>query len=198
MTTAVDRPVLPSPDSPVYRMADGSEFPRVSTILREAGLSNFDAQYYTEEVRDRGTRVHAAIHQALSVGWSTYYLDIEGYISAFRQWQADTDYLIDASEVPVANSNLRYAGTVDLLARRRGSEVLRYIVDIKCGTVPPTVGPQTAAYARCLPGWWFRAVLNLRSDGSYRFGLLDDPEDDVDFLAALRLYHRKRSKYAIG
>jgi hypothetical protein len=187
--------------------------PSVTTILRESELCNFSSPWFTDEVRDRGTRVHAAIEalvngaevdDAITVPPLSAGLDAElrpceelrPYVLAFQQWQRDERMDITGTEVRLSDEALGYAGTIDITGERNGATRNKYVVDVKCGSVPPSVGPQTAAYARLLnDGWWFRASLNLRKDGTYRYDLLEDDQDEDDFLAALRLYHRRRHKY---
>lgn len=181
---------------------DGRELPSVTRVLRDAGLIDCSAPWFTEAVRDRGTFVHQAIALLVEgdLDWDTLDPGLVPYVQAFDRWRLDGGFIVEACELRLCDETLGYAGTADLLAKRwsgaTGSWV-SYLIDVKCGAVPPSVGPQTAAYLRCLAheGWRFRAVLNLRPDAAYRFDLLEDPEDEDDFLAALRLFHRKRTVY---
>lgn|SRR5574341_116369 len=188
-------------DAGAHRYAlGGRELPSVTSILRDAGLIDHSAPWFTDEVRNRGTYVHQAIALLVEqdLDWETLDPALVPYVQAFDRWRAEGNFVIEATEQRVCDEALGYAGTADLMAKRWSgatSAWLSYLVDVKCGTVPPSVGPQTAAYARCLDFWRFRASLNLRSDGAYRFELLEDPEDEDDFLAALRLFHRKRTRY---
>jgi hypothetical protein len=172
--------------------------PSVTTILRESELCDFSSPWFTDIVRDRGVRVHAAI-ETIANGESAMFSgddEVLPYVLAFQKWQADDSIAITGTELRLHDAALGYAGTIDLIGERTGATKNRYVIDLKCGGVPPSVGPQTAAYARLLnDGWWFRASLNLRKDGTYRFDLLEDDQDEDDFLAALRLYHRRRHKY---
>jgi hypothetical protein len=178
---------------------DGRELPSVTTILRDAGLIDFAAPWFTDEARARGTYVHEAIALLVEqdLDWERLDPTLAPYVQAFERWRTEGGCIVEACEQRVAHEALAYAGTIDLLAKRWSGATEtweRYLIDVKCGAVPPSVGPQTAAYLRCLAheGWRWRAVLQLPGDGSYRFDLLEDPEDDDDFLAALRLFHRKR------
>lgn len=190
---------LPHPDAEHYVLPDGRPLARVTSVLREAGLADFSATWFTEDVRTRGTLVHQAIALLVEqdLDWDTLDPVLVPYVQAFEAWRDAGAFIVEAAELRVCDPALGYAGTIDLLAKRwQANTWVHYVVDIKCGVVPPTVGPQLAAYARCLHDTWrFRACLNLRDDGSYRFEPLDDPEDEDDFLAALRLFHRKRSRY---
>jgi hypothetical protein len=159
-------------------------------------LANFNAPWFTEDVRDRGSYVHAAIALLVEDDLDLTTLDpaLRPYLDAFQKWLTESRVTVIGCEVRGYDPLLWFAGTTDLLIA--APLVGQSIVDVKCGHVPPSVGPQTAGYARMLGGRWSsRFSLNLRNNGTYRYELLDDPNDDEDFLAALRLYHRRRTTY---
>lgn len=99
------------------------------------------------------------------------------------------------SEIAVAHPVLEYQGKLDMLMVDRELQV--WIVDIKTGTVPLTVGMQTAAYMKA----WLtavpkdtpvpkRACLRL-TPSAYKFIPLTDDNDWNTFLSALNIYRFK-------
>lgn len=175
-----------------YLLAD-RELPSVTTILRDAQL--VDDTWFTEEARLRGTAVHAAIerlHQQRP--FFDVNADYRGFVEAYLAFLASSQFTWAASEVRVYDEARGYAGTIDLLGALPGHP--KVLIDIKTGHVPPTVGPQTYAYARCLETFHERYALHLSFDGQFRLTPLRDwRNDEADFLAALRLYVRKRAFY---
>ncbi len=166
----------------------------VTTILEETGL--MDARWFTDESRQRGSYVHLACHLI-----DTHDLDEQApldpvlgpYVEAYRSFMALTQPAWEYLEHRVCDSVLGYAGTLDRAGtfRLNGHKTL---IDIKTGAVPPWVGPQTAAYRRCLPQphTWKRAALQLKDDGSFAIHALTDRADEAVFLAALTLTQWKR------
>src|SRR5690606_34284850 len=110
--------------------------------------------------------------------------------------------LVEQTETRVHDEALGYAGTLDLIVAwtsEDGQRITRRgLIDVKTGSVPPTVGAQTAAYLRCARAWFplgtpiYRFALHLPGDGSYRLVPLTNPQDELDFLAALRVAHFRR------
>lgn len=181
-----------------YRVGD-RELISVTQALTAAGL--IDSRWFTEDSAARGTYVHAAIQMHHEGDLDEDSLDpvLSPYFEAYKKFLAETGFELDACEERLCDETLGYAGTLDLRGRirRRG---LTYpgidIIDVKTGSVPPHVGPQTAAYARLLPGdvsrlrW--RWALHLRSDATYSLLPLEKRTDEAVFLAALTVANFKR------
>jgi hypothetical protein len=110
------------------------------------------------------------------------------YVAAWSKFLADTSAKVIASEMRVAHTRLRYAGTLDTICLIRGA---RELVDIKStAAIPRTVGPQTAAYAEAIDEPRIRRrVVQLRKDGTYRSKPLTDPADWNLFLSALNIHN---------
>lgn len=101
------------------------------------------------EVLERAAEFGTHVHQAVDL-WNKGSLDEDAldpalapYLADWQKFVADTGAEILGSEIRVYHPGLKYAGTLDTLARIRGKVAL---IDIKSGVVPRTVGPQLAAY----------------------------------------------------
>ena len=83
------------------------------------------------------------------------------FMEAYRTFLRDMEPVWSRTEAVVHDPVYGYAGTLDRAGLVQGVPV---VVDIKSGEVPPSVGPQTAAYRRCLADAhrWQRACLQLR------------------------------------
>lgn len=175
------------PESHRY-LLDGRELVSVTRVLRVAGL--YDDEWFTDESRDRGTRVHRACCR-VDDGLPVIDPLAEPYLMAYARFKADMEPVWSHVESPVYDALLGYAGTMDRAGIVDGQLT---VVDLKTGDIPPMVGPQTAAYRRCLltPHEYQRAALQLRPDGRYRFERLTDRSDEAVFLAALTLWQWKQ------
>lgn len=171
------------PDTHTYRH-DGVVMPSVTTVLGAAGFT--DTRWFTDEHRQRGRDVHLACKlrddgdldpaSISPIVWPY----LEAYETFLSVMQPEWLYV----EHQVVDPIWQYAGTLDRAGFIYG---VRWVVDIKTGEVPPTVGLQTAAYRRCLPEphSWRRAALRLMDDWRFRWLPLDDVDDEKVFLAAL-------------
>lgn len=186
-------------------LLDGKPLPSVTTILAEAGLT--DWTHCSEWARERGSLVHKAIHIELTTGldWSTVDELFHPYISAELQAIKDLDAEIVASELRVVSRMYGYAGTLDRLIRlpRNGRRVLA-LWDTKTGPVVDAYGLQTAAYAEALDEMKLpelngervkeRYALRLKQDGTYSLEPFTDRQDIVNFHAAVRIANWKRQR----
>jgi hypothetical protein len=168
----------------VYRDPEGTPYLRVTRILQDNGC--IDTAHFTEADRERGRDVHEAcrLFDDGELAWESLSPIVRPYVEAYRRWWALAKPEWFYVEHVVFDPIRGYAGTLDRAGLIGGK---RFVVDLKSGEIPPTVGLQTAAYRRCLPDHfeWQRAVLQLKGDGSYRFVGLDDPRDEWVWLAAV-------------
>ena len=189
------------PVAHVYTLGD-RRLPSVTEILADVGVADFSAPHFTAEVLTRGSRVHQAIALDVEEVLDDDTLDDElrPYVSAWRQFLADSGATIEHWERPVCDPEQGYAGTLDgivVLPAAPGTVVRRTVLDIK-RSLYPSVGPQVSAYLRCAralydgPVIFNRAALVLPGDGSYRLHMLTDSTDEYTFLAALRVFHWRR------
>src|SRR5690606_908757 len=139
-------------------MLDGRELISVTTALREAGL--IDDSFWTEEARLRGTYLHAAIalHNEGDLDISSLDPKLVPYFRGYERFLSETRVTIEQTEARVHDEALGYAGTLDLIVAwtsEDGQRITRRgLIDIKTGSVPPSVGAQTAAYLRCARAWF--------------------------------------------
>lgn len=151
-----------------------------------------------EAARYRGQRVHEACALELLgvLDEATVDDEVAPYLAQFRRFLAESRFQAILSEHQVWSSKLGYAGTLDLfgdLPRAKSA-----LIDIKSGTRPKAVGPQTAAYARALresagmtaKSRWCLLLTPTKST----LHELADPNDDRVFLAALTINHWRKSK----
>lgn len=187
-----------------YYTPDGAELPSVTRILDDARLSDFSAPWFTHEVKERGRAVHATV--AL---WNEGDLDEDSldpvlvpYLDGWKRYLSESGATVEHYEAIVYDVAAGYAGTLDAIVREpQGRPSWRTVLDIK-PALYPSVGPQTAAYARCaralyaLPVLFQRAALVLPGDGTYKREPLADRDDERVFLAALTTFHW-RTKHGI-
>lgn len=188
-------------DAHVYRLGD-RELLGVTAILEEAGLSDFSAPWFSEAVKTRGQLVHQAIALDVEGDLDDETLDdtLAGYVAGWRAYRIDTGAIVEHNERLLCDPELGCAGTLDLIVRLPSEKVTtrRKLLDIK-PALYPSVGPQTAAYARMAaalydtPVYFQRAALVLPGDGSYKEEPLTSPTDDALFLSALRIVQFRRT-----
>lgn len=202
MRTLVHAPTFTPPgllfDEPTHRYTlNGAPLVSVTSALDAAGLTDY--AWATEADRERGSRVHAAIALLNERGTYDEPADFAPYLHAYRAFLAESAFRIDASEERLADAELGAAGTLDL----RGCFITDAIeaidiIDVKTGTVPASVGYQTAGYVRLLPFLVRRRCrrwcLHLRADGTYRLLPLLKRTDESVFLAAVIVARAKRGQ----
>lgn len=171
---------------------DGRRLPSVSQII--APLVDFS--WVSDEVlaaaAQFGRHVHeaCALHARDDLDWSALDPELVPYVKAWERFLDESGAVVIASEQPVAHDALGYAGTPDLVIELRN---LIYVPDIKAtASVPPTVGIQTAAYARAWQRMHggkepWRACLHLSPD-KYRLHRRNDPADWAMFQSCLNVY----------
>ena len=138
-----------------------------------------------------GDHVHLACHL-----WNAGRLDEDSldaelvpYLNGWKRFIAETGAEVIESELRVHHPELRYAGTLDSIVRCRGEA---WLVDIKSGQVPATVGAQTAAYERALHASTElrvkrRKCVQLMAN-DYRIHPLTDLSDWTTFVSALNCH----------
>ncbi len=172
---------------------DGRVVPSVTQIL--GILTDFGA--VPAEVLARAAEFGQHVHQACALA-NDHRLDegaldpaLAPYLVGWRRCLADLKATVVASEWPLVDARLGFAGTLDAVLLIRGRTVL---VDIKTGVVPRTVGPQLAAYAHLLqrangqPKLARRLCVQLTGDG-YRLHDCKDNGDFSVFLSCLNVWN---------
>lgn len=125
----------------------GERIPSVTAILQAAGMVE-GAKFFTEAGRQRGSLIHAALHDLQEDRLCFLAAELHGYIlSADLFWQANRAALI-CSEIPMAHQVLRYGGTPDLPVVLLGEEKEPVVIDYKSGSYQAAHGVQVAAYVQ--------------------------------------------------
>lgn len=178
-------------DEHVYTFA-GQRVGGVSEILQALGV--IDDRWFTEAACRRGTAVHMAIEYWLRGTLDEASVDdrIRGYLEAAQRFvrEAEVDVASALIEESVYHPALRYAGTIDLVARTFGK---LSVVDWKSGSAT-VVGIQTAAYdqafraEREIRAPLGRFAVKLNADGTYKCMEQTNPMDYVVWQAAATVF----------
>ena len=126
-----------------YRL-DGRVVPSVTQVIR----SNVQGWMADDWYLERGRAVHAAIHLHLrgKLDWASVDERIKGRIDAILKFLADLNLSIVDTEVRMASTRWRFAGTIDAILQDASGMLL--VADWK-STLEPSVEPQLGAYC-CL------------------------------------------------
>lgn len=183
------------PEAHAYTL-DGRSVPSVTQVLDVLNDFARIPPDVLETARIRGTYVDEAcsLLDAGNLDWSTVDPDHVGYVEGYRNWLEDTDAVIIASQLKVAAPDLRYAGTLDMLAHIKDGLCL---IDRKATfEPPPSVGPQTAAYLHAVGITTTHRIrrryclhLHPKYPRGYRMTALTDKTDWTTFVSALNLHH---------
>jgi hypothetical protein len=127
---------------------NGEVVPGVTSILRP--LCSFD--FVKSDVLAAASAFGTAVHRACELD-DRNALDEEAldpelvpYLEQWRRFCADFECEWEWIEAPFYHRTMRYAGTVDRIGKVKRE---RAVLDIKTSaSLYPSVGPQTAAYAR--------------------------------------------------
>jgi hypothetical protein len=168
---------------PADATVPGRRLLSVTEVLRRTGM--IDTRFYTDESRLRGERVHKAValdHDDTLDESSAD--DVMPWVLTWRRFCAESGFRVWRFEQQVCDEYRGYAGTYDVLGCFRDEGEPPILLDIKTGQPQAWVGPQTAAYARCLSGFHARYALHLTPD-RYVLTELRDRNDEPIFLAAL-------------
>lgn len=178
----------------VYRY-DGRVVPSVTQVLEPLQYLDGVPWAVLEAAREFGTHVHLAVHL-----WNVRQLDVDSldpalkpYLMGWQDFLRDTGFEVTASETRVYNAQLGYAGTPDCTGNYAGTS---WVIDVKSGVVPHTVGAQLAAYQHALPQRPRRRLcVQLLGDGRYKMHEQKNLADLSLFMSALNI-HKFRMKNA--
>ncbi len=145
---------------------NGRRLPSVTEILKpvSADFGMVDPAVL-ENARNRGVAVDRMIelHEKNQLDHAALSDEMLGYLAAWEQFKADTGFKPISMQYRVVDTRLGYAGTADALME---DGRIRVVVDVKCTAADvPSVGPQTAAYAKA-GGALGRYALYLRPNSS--------------------------------
>jgi hypothetical protein len=134
-------------ESHIYRF-NGRIVPSVTQILSILNDFSMVDPERLEASADFGRNVHAAIDLDNKGELDEEALDGEllPYLNQWRLFLRESGFKVTASEQRIYHKAMGYAGTCDTLVGQNTS----WVLDIKTGAIPRTVGAQLAAYQHAL------------------------------------------------
>lgn len=118
-TRAAASPLTFDPEAHVYRI-DGVVVPSVTQVLRQTGYIRLDgvSEATLEHARERGRRVHQALHFLFDDDLDEDSVDDElrGYLESARRYLSTEVRQVLRVECRVHSTRYMFAGTLDLLA----------------------------------------------------------------------------------
>jgi hypothetical protein len=174
----------------------GQVVPSVTQALEPLQMLDGVSREALDYARDRGSKVHLACHLYNMDTLDEAALDpaLTPYLRGWQDFLTDTGFEITSSEVPIYNRGLGYAGTPDVTGNYAGTT---WVIDIKSGEVPSTVGAQLAAYQHALAKRPRRRLcVQLLPDGRYKMFEQKDMGDMSLFISALNIHNFRARRNA--
>lgn len=179
-------------DKPALRYWFGREVYRAMVVDPTLGESEALSAPYkkSEKAKARGTTVHSIVEAWKASGIEIDKLpeDIKPYATAFYNWVSDNKVTPLEHEKTVVSEKYKYAGTIDLIAKRNGDI---WIIDVKTGKdIYPEAHIQVSAYKQALEESGQKVqrtgILLLKDNGKYKF---EESDDNLDiFLHAKEIW----------
>jgi PD-(D/E)XK nuclease superfamily len=117
----------------------GKPVPSVTQIL----TAGKDISFIPQSALDRGSRVHAAIHESIEGVEGELSADADELCYVRQAMRFLENFQIEHSETMIFNKALWYAGRMDLVGKMNGR---RWLIDWKLNGIYESTGPQLAAY----------------------------------------------------
>lgn len=135
-----------------------SQLPHVTEILKRAGLVNAD--WFTEEARDRGSAVHTAAHflDESDLDWESVDPSVVPRLRQYQRFLDEVKPEILSIEESVVNETLQYCGRLDRRVKINGDTG---ILDLKGPGRAPWQAIQCSLYAACFTQPMKRWTLHL-------------------------------------
>jgi hypothetical protein len=187
---------------------DGVRLPSVTQLINGAGIGP-DFSMVPRDALEAARAFGVAVHSACELDDLDELDDtgtdarVMGCVEAWRRFKRETEAEILATEQRLYHPTLRYAGTLDGLARLtlKGDARGLWLLDRKTGAEPhPSYGVQLAAYEQLLRGQtgadfaaMGRATVHLDESGRYRFHRFTNHSDAACFMACLALNQWKEA-----
>lgn len=176
----------------VYRY-DGRVVPSVTQILDPLQELDGVPRAILEAAREFGSHVHLACH-LLNIGKLDLDTLDEALVPYVADWQScltQTGMTVIESETRLYNRHLGYAGTPDSIVEWQRTS---WVVDLKSGVVPWTVGAQLAAYQHARPIRPRRRLCVQLTGNGYKLHEQKDLADFNLFLSALNIYKAREKR----
>jgi hypothetical protein len=165
----------------------GRVVPSVTTVLRSIDRFDHVDPELLERARVFGSHVHLATdlfdrdeldEDALDPG-------LVAHLNGYKVFLRETAFQVTRTEQQIYNPRQRYAGTLDKRGTWKGTT---WLLDLKSGAVPRSVGLQTAAYQQaCDEKPRRRLCLQLLPD-NYKLHVCDETSDWSYFVSFLNTY----------
>lgn len=183
-------------DESFYKIQN-QQFPRVSTIISEAGLYKLEGpSARIEYARDRGSKAHkaCALFDLGILDWSSVDPAILPYVKAWQLFCVRTGFKPMSVEMLVMSLTYQYAGTMDVLGHFDGQLA---IVDRKCTAVmPKSAGCQLDAYRLAYNEGldkknMVRQIMGVQlcKDGTFKRYPYESAVYHLTFLSAINIYN---------
>ena len=177
-------------DSGTHQYLHGTRRVRsVTGLIKAAGLLGPAAAFYSQEVAERGTRVHQACCDLDRGNTLSMNQDEALYLDSYEQWLTLVSPIWTSMEEPRYSERYDFAGTADRLGTINGKPV---IVDFKTGPAVSWHGLQLALYDLLYddlpPMIRRRIVVHLRKDG--RVPQTVEYSSQADYSTAFNLLSR--------
>lgn len=182
-----------------YRLGD-LRLTSVTKALALCGLADFNAPWFSDAVKARGTFLHEAIALDVSGELDEASLDpeLEGGLAGWRAFMEETGAEIEHGERMLCDPDLQIAGRLDYIVRvmDRGRPA-RWLIDVKRGLYP-CAAIQLAAYVDMAvalyqaPVLFQRKALVLPGDGTYKLVPFTDSLDRVRWQSCVTLVNWRR------
>lgn len=152
-----------------------SEFGNVDPGILETARQFGQHVHLATDLFDRGELDEESLDNALVP-----------YVNAWKHFLSETGFVVTHSESLVYHPRMRYAGTLDKRGTWKGST---WLIDLKSGVVPRSVGAQTAAYQKaCTEPPKRRLCLQLKRN-TYQLHRCEDPSDFALFTSCLNIWN---------
>lgn len=147
----------------------------VSDVVRDNGFT--DARFFTPGSRARGKAVHIGIRLALlgTLDWETLDPDLHGFVRSGLLLMEFLKADILEMEVPRYHHTWLFAGTLDLLIKRAGVEIL---IDWKTGDIPDVTRQQVFAYDLLQPTRAARLHWGVKLHRDGKMATITELDDD--------------------
>lgn len=193
------------PDSHTYRFG-GDIIPGVTRVLEPISSYAGVPRHILDAAAARGTYIHKCCEMLLweTLDWDSVMPEYRSYVDAFARFLDESGIEVELPEERVFHPVMRYAGTVDLVARvPRQKKMRRAIIDYKTSLkLMPSVGPQLAAYLEAQNAGQpadaekvaDRYGLHLKKDGTYVLEPYTSPNDLNVFRSCLVIHNFLKEK----
>lgn len=152
---------------------------------------------------ERGTEVHSAIEDYVTLGITDISEARRGYFEAFLRWMKDYNVQPLSVEHRAYHPALGYAGTLDMLCTLSKSDTdpqVLTLVDFKTSATVNKMltGVQLEAYEQMLAATGLhveqKAIVHLQADGKYQMPVYrkNDAESWRVFMACLTIHNHKQ------